>query len=448
MAERLPGLREPVALLMERLFILLDLKENPKLEWVLKQEWSSGDSAAVFAMMAMRKSFGADLITDLPACQNNHLEVITSLEQLGGESYSTLVMPGTLQYLSHSLFMKLFHQGEYKKFYLLLYEGESHGLKSRLQLPDSWLFPGQHEGVGLTIDKTDVFDVSDDFDSDEDQRIPERLFGTVVEAANALSSGSLSRFVVSDNGTGLYIAENERVRVWRPSSSERLVFVYPVQLLEGDFVVLENGERQELLDHSDSNSVFSAELDALAVWRKPLRAMLLSRPPEEIANLMGNTKHLLENRVGRETEKVVENLDVKAAYEHTLKAGKVARNLQTNISKWADGQVYGPGDLQHMLALIQVLADSGYLHVGYSNEDAAKQWFKDLERLRSGRRVAGMKLSDQIDRLLEDCLEKQTALSDGLELTLGNGMLISVYQVAMISDQVSTVSGSLLKKPV
>jgi hypothetical protein len=344
--------------------------------------------------------------------------------------------------------MKLFHRGEHRKFYILLYEGELSGLRGRLQLPDSSIFPGLSEGVDLTIEQTDFFDVSDDIISDEEKLIPERLFGISSGADNGNSKGCLSRFLLSDDGTGFYVAENERVRVWRPRTLEKLAFVYPVQLFEGDFVILEKGQRQGLLDHSGSDLKFSAKLDASAVWRKPLRAMLLSRSLEEIAKLMNDTYYLLEHRTGLEPSKAIEKLGEVPASEGVFESGNAARNLRTNISKWADGLVYGPGNLQHMLALVQVLADSEYLHVESSPEHAAKQWFKDLEKLRIGRRVAGMNLSDQIAHLLEDCLGGQTALRDGLELLLGNGMLISVHQLAMISDQVSTVPESFLRKPV
>lgn len=447
-AEPLPGSRESVALLTQRLSVLLEQNDNPKLEWVLRQDWPGDESAAVFTLMAMRKSFGTDLIERYSDDQNKGLGIITSLEHLGSEKYSTLVMPGTLQYLSHSLFMKLFHRGEFRRFHVLLYEGESLSLKSRLQLPDSSLFPGLSEGAGLSIDKTDGLGLSKDNINDEDQPIPAQIFGTSGGMVKGHSVGIPSRFLLCDDGSGFYVADSERIRVWRPDAPEKLAYVYPVQLLEGDFVILEEGQRRDLLDHSDSNSEFSAELDATGVWRKPLRAMLLSSSSEEIANRMMATGHLYERSTGVELVNAVELSGEVPIGKAEFDSGNAARNLKTNISKWAEGQVYGPGDLHHLLALVQVLVEGGYLQIESSHEYAARQWFKDLEKLRAGRRTAGMNLSDQIDRLLEDSLGAQAVPNDGLELLLDNGMLVSVHQLAMISDQVSTLPESLLRKTI
>jgi hypothetical protein len=448
MAERLPGSSESVALMKQRLSVLLEQKENPKLEWILKQAWSEYEPAAIFALMAMRKSFGTDLVARYSANQNNDLGMITSLEHLGSEKYSTLVMPGTLQYLSHSLFMKLFHRGEFRRFHILLYEGESLSLKSRMQLPDSSLFPGLSEGAVLSIEKTDDSDLYKDHINDEDLPIPAQIFGTSGEMIKGRSDGCLSRFLLCADGSGFYVAESERIRVWRPDAPEKLAFVYPVQLLEGDFVILEKGQRRDLLDHSDSNTQFLAALDATGVWRKPLVAMLLSSSSEEIADRMIATGQLYERSSGLTFANAVELSGEVSIGKSEFHSGNAARNLGTNISKWAEGQVYGPGDLHHLLALVQVLMESGCLQIESSPEYAARQWYKDLETLRAGRRTAGLNLSDQIEHLLEDSLGAQAEPNDGIELLLDNGMLVSVHQLAMISDQVSAVPESFLRKPV
>ena len=126
----------------------------------------------------------------------------------------------------------------------------------------------------------------------------------------------------------------------------------------------------------------------------------------------------------------------------------MVRNLQTNIGKWADGQVYGPGDVNHLWALVQILVESGNLEITNSPEHVARQWFHDLEKLRAGRRAAGMSLSGQIDRLLEKSLEAHSGVNDIRELLLDNGVRVSIHQLAMISDQVSSVRESLLNKPI
>lgn len=448
MAERLPGSRESVALLKQRLSAIVELKENPKLEWILKQNWSEDEPTAIFALMAMRKSFGTDLVARYSQNLCNDLGLISSLEHLGREHYSTLVMPGTLQYLSHSLFMKIFHRGEFRKFHVLLYEGESLCIKSRVQLPESLLFPGLSEGAVFNVEKADDVDLSKDKINEEDLPNPAQIFGAGGGTFKGYSNGCPARFLICDDGLGFYVAENERVRVWLPDAAEKLSFVYPLQLLEGDFIILEKGQRQNLLDHSDINTNFSAEVDATGVWREPLRAMLLSRSPEEVANHMMSTGHIYKSSTWLELANEVEQSIEAPKDELVCDAGSEAHNLGINISKWASGQVYGPRGIHHFLALIQVLVECGYIQIESPPDNAARQWFKDLEKLRAGRRAAGMNLNIQIDRLLEDSLEEQTAINDGLELLLDNGMLVSVHQLAMISEQISAVPESLLRKPV
>lgn len=422
MADRLPGCKEVASKLMEQLLVLLEQKENPKLEWIMRQDWEDGNPAAVFALMAMKKSFGSDLIAQLTGYPANCPQVIRSLDQIGNGEYSTVVIPGTSQYLSQSLFMKLFHLGEYSRIYVLLYEGETFRPKERLLLPESSLLPGGSQGKDLYIERSDVVDSSDDVGSDVDKFIAGRIFSFPGEAALGEGHGIPSRFVLCDDGKGFHVAEKERIRVWRPNGSDRLVPVFPVQLSEGDFVILEQGGRSELLELTDNRQEFEAGLDATRLWRKPLQALLLSRSFEEVANLMCRTGRIPERTANR--------------------------NLQANLANWAEERVYGPGDLQHMLALIQVLVDSGLLQIDSSPEDSARQWFEDLEKLRAGRRAAGIHVRDEIDHLLEDSLGELAPLGDGLEVKLDNGMVVTLHQLAMIGDQVSRVPESLLRKPI
>jgi hypothetical protein len=132
--------------------------------------------------------------------------------------------------------------------------------------------------------------------------------------------------------------------------------------------------------------------------------------------------------------------------ESEIKSDRAIRNLQSSIFNWAEGRVHGPGDAKLMLALVLVLVHSRLLHLDRSPEDAAGRWFRDLERLRAGRRVAGLHVRYEIDHLLEDRLGGLALAEDGLEVELDNGMVVSLHQLAMISNQVSRVSESSLWK--
>lgn len=448
MADRLPGSRESVTQMMVRLLALLDQTENPKLEWIVRQNWVGGNPAAIFALMAMRKSFGSDLIAQLPDNPAKQPQIITSLEQIGTCEYSTLIIPGTCQYLSQSLFMKLFHLGEYSRIHVLLYEGEAFRPKDRLRLPESLLLPGSSEGKDLHIERSNVLDSTEDVGSDVDKFISDSLFsppgGTTMDAGRGIPS----RFVLCQDGKGLHVAESERIRVWRSNRSDRLVPVFPAQLTEGDFVILEKGDRGELIDHTENQQAFVERLNATSAWRKPLQALLLSRSLEEVANLMSRTGHIPERTSGLEVVKNADKSDLESFIEGAGESRRASRNLQSTISNWAEERVYGPGDLQHMLALVQVLVNSGFLHLDSSPEDAARLWFRDLERLRVDRRAAGMHVRDEIDHLLEVSLGGLRSPVDGLEVKLGNGMVVSLHQLAMIGDQVSRVPESLLRKPI
>jgi len=448
MAAGLPGARASVSLLVERMSALRQHKTNPKLEWIMQHDWSEEGPAGLFTLMAMKQSFGSGLIESHSGNKNDNLGMINSLEQLGNGEYFCLVMPGTLQYLSHGLFMKLFHRGEYRRCHVLLYEGEPLSLKRRLQLPRSSLFPNLAGSSDLIIEKTDA---SGDIDDPRDDRGgPElaQIFGRFGASTGDQADGWPARFVLCDTGMGFYLSENRRVRVWRPNAIEKLAFVYPMQLQEDDLVILEKGSRQSVLEQSNTDRNFSIGLDATSVWREPLRSMLLSSSPGEVANLMIASGHLDEGRTEWPNSRAAGRLGGADIVETESDLSNAVRNLQTNIVKWAEGQVYGPGDFNHLRALVYVLVESGSLQIKNSPEYAARQWFQDLEKLRAGRRAAGMNLSGEIDHLLEKSLEAQSGASDVREMLLDNGVRVSIHRLAMISDQVSSVPESLLNQPI
>lgn len=447
MAERLPGSRESTAQMADRLLALVGQTDNPKLEWVARQDWAGGNSAAVFTLMAMRKSFGSELIAQLPGHSDNLPQIISSIEQIGTGEYSTLVIPGTCQYLSQGLFMKLFHLGEYGRIHVLLYEGEAFRPKDRLRLPESTLLPGRSEGIDLHIEWSDVIDSTDDIDGDADKYISDALFSPPGGSAVDHGHGVPSRFVLCDDGKGFYVAENERIRVWRPNGSDRLIPLYPAQLLEGDFVILEKGDRNELLGQAGDRKEFEAGLNATRVWRQPLQILLLSRSLEDVATLMRETGHIPERTAAMEAFQNSDLSDIESLIEGAAESHRARRNLRSSIANWVDERVYGPGDMQHMLALVKVLVDSGVLKLDSSPEEAASGWFGDLEELRVDRRAAGMHVRDEIDHLLEGTLVGLASPEDGLEVELDNGMLVALHQLAMIGDKVSRVPESSLRKP-
>jgi hypothetical protein len=446
MAKGLPGSRESTTQMLDRLSVLLDQTDNPKLEWVARQGWGHDDPAAIFALMAMRKSFGSDLIAQLPGNPANPPQIISSLEQIGTGKYATLVIPGTCQYLSQGLFMKLFHLGEYSRVHVLLYEGETFRPKDRLRLPESTLLLGCSEGKDLHIERSDVVDSTDAVDGDVDKFISDGLFSPPCDASLDDGRGIPSRFVLCDGGKGFYVAEAERIRVWRQSESDILIPLYPAQLSEGDFVILEKGDRSEFLDQAGDQQEFEAGLDATSVWRTPLQELLLSRSLEKVANLMSETRHIPERTAGLTAFEKADKSDLDPFLEGLTESARASRNLQSTLRNWAEGRVYGPRDLQHMRALVQVLVDGGALNLDSSPEEAAERWFRELERLRAGRRAAGMHVRDEIDHLLEDTLGGSVSPTDGLEIELANGMVISLHQLAMIGDRVSRVPESSLRK--
>ena len=448
LADRLPGSRDSATGLKDRLSALLEQPENPKLEWMMDRGWGGDHQSALFSMMAMRKSFGSDLISQASGSPARQIQIIKSLGQIGTGAYSTLVIPGTTQYLSQSLFMKLFHHGEYSRIYVLLYEGEAFRPKERLRLPESSLLPGSSKGKDIRIERSDVIHSTDEVGNDVDQMIADRLFGLHGEGSLDHRHGIPSRFVLCAIGKGFYVAEGNRIRVWRPNASDRLVAVLPAQLSEGDFVILEERSRSDLLDRSGNRQEFEAGLDATRVWRKPLQALLLSRSLEEVAELMIGTGRIPERTAGLEAFENLDRSDLNSLIDGAVGSSRARRNLQSTISNWVEGPVYGPGDAQHMLALVQVLFDSGHIQIDETPEEAARVWFGDLERLRAGRRAAGRHMKDEIDHLLENNLQRLASPSDGLEVALDNGMVISLHQLAMISDRVNRVPESFLRKPI
>lgn len=420
MGEGLPGSRDIIARLNEQLKQLLDTP-NPKLEWILQHDWEE-PSVAVFSPMAMGKNFGSHLIAEQKSL---HLGVIRSVSELGGGEYSTLILPGTMKYLSYALSMRLLHRGEFAKAHVVLYEGEFLDLKSRHALPGSLLFPGLSSRCDTRIEYS-----QQPLKTDAERLLPA---DTHIGEPNIRRSDSFARLLLFENGSELHVLENECVHVWRSGSTDDLIRIYPAQLMEGDCLVFEEEQRHDLLELSDEDSGFRLELDATEVWRKPLNAMLLNHTPREVAFLMMQAA----------------NLDHGNSSASEDGAASVAlRNLQSNIANWADGKVYGPGDISHMRALVSTLVDSGFLDIKGSIDDAAVAWFATLQNIRAGRRSAGVNLSRQRDELLKVLLSKRTEIESVEELVLGNGMVISLHKLAMVSDPVQVMSDAFRKELV
>ena len=137
--------RESIARVNVQLEKLLDTP-NPKLEWILQQDWKG--EAAVFTPMAMGKSCGSHLIGEQEML---HLGVIHSINELRSGNYSTLVLPGTMQYLSLALAMRLLHQGEFGKIHVLLHEGEPLSLKNDLSYLVHLFFQSFHRGAAWRL---------------------------------------------------------------------------------------------------------------------------------------------------------------------------------------------------------------------------------------------------------------------------------------------------------
>ena len=421
LAQSLPGAREPITRVNVQLDKLLDTP-NPKLEWILQQDWK-GERAVVFTPMAMGKSSGSHLIEEQ---QIHHLSVIHSISELRSGKYSTLVLPGTVQYLSYALAMRLLHQGEFGTIHVLLHEGEPLSLKKRFELPSSPLFPELSSKGGLEIEYSKTENqVCDDF------LLPDNVADHSQKNVQAM--GLAARCLLFENGTELHAIENEYQHVWRSDSPDKVMKVYPGQLMEGDYLIREKAPRHDLLFQEVEDASFRHELDTTDVWRVPLNAMLLNHTPSEVATLMLKTGYL---HVGKlpELEDAV--------------ATPALRNLHVNVANWADGRVFGPGDISHMRAIVRVLVENGYLEVGGPPDDTADGWFAALEGIRAGRRSAGVNLSSQRDEQLKEFLKEHSEPEDAQEIVLGNGMVITIHKLAMVGDVVKVAPDAVIKEPM
>lgn len=448
LAERLPGSRDSALLMMDRLVELVGQEENPKLEWIVNQNWAAVDPVAIFTSMATRRSFGADLIQRQPENQTSQFDVITTPGQIGVDAYNTLVIPGTCQYLSPSLFMRIFRLGLYSRVHVLLYEGEFFRPKHRLVIPESVLLPGNSKGIGLQITEDEVIDNSAEADKTDDVLFSEYLFSSPCDTSLNESHGVQSRYILCDDGTGFHVAEKERIRVCREGEVDKLTNVFPAQLMEGDFVILESGNRKDLLVRHSNNQEFRERLDATMTWREPLQRLLLTRSLGEVASMIDETGYIQEMSSEQKMYKKTVDFNFKAAAKDLIEDERRNRNLRSTLSNWAEDRVYGPKDLQHMMALTNVLNDQGLLNIECSSEDAARTWFGELEKLRGDQRAAGRIVTTEISSQLEGILNSLTSLSDGYKVELENGLIASFHQLAMISDKVSIVSESLLKRPI
>src|SRR5690606_29233361 len=153
------------------------------------------------------------------------------------------------------------HRGEFRRCHVLLYEGEHLSLKRRLQLPRSSLFPNLADSSDLVIEKTDAPDQVDGPKDDRGDPGLAQRFGRFGASTGDQSDEWRAGIVRCDNGTGLYLSENRRVRMWRPNERAKLACLHPIQRHEGDLLILEKGSRQAVLDHGNTDQNFSRGLD-------------------------------------------------------------------------------------------------------------------------------------------------------------------------------------------
>lgn len=414
----LPACKEAIQELRSTLERLVLNPENPKIEKVVKILDNANNEIAIFAMMAMRKSFGSHLISEALEEAGLAAEVLTSIDEARCATSRSLIVPGTCKYLSPRAFSELFRLGRFSQIAVLLYTGERFHEKSRVALPACGM-------LGRNVGKPDyeVEEVASPIDETEgeneaDQQISEALF----EAGGALhdsdGSGVRSRYVVGDDGKGFFVPEEEKLRVLRKGSGLALAFARPVELVEGDFAILQRGDNESLLDADDDEGTFPAELDATHVWRLPLQALLQTLSPAEVGHLMVETG-LISSAPGGQS-----------------------------ITNWADGETYGPGSSETMLALVKVLAGEGKLETILGTEESARHWFSDLTRIRSGRQQGGMRIRREIDALLEEAVSRLSDVADGTELKLPNGVRMDIRLIALVGDRIRKVPQHALCKPV
>ncbi len=414
----LPACKEVIQQLRATLERLMLKPENPKIEKVIKILDNANEEIAIFAMMAMRKSFGSHLISEALDEAGLAKEVLTSIEEARSATSRSLIVPGTCKYLSPRAFSELFRLGRFSEIAVLLYADERFHEKARVALPACGTLSRNVGKRDYNVEEVASPTDETEGENEADQQISEALFEAGGVLHDSDGSGVRSRYVVADDGKGFFVPERENLRVLRKGSGLALAFARPVELVEGDFAILQRGDNEALLDADDDAGTFPADLDATHVWRLPLQALLQTMSPAEVGHLMVETG-LISSAPGGQS-----------------------------ITSWADGDTYGPGSPETMLALVKVLVGESRLETIQGAEESARLWFSDLTRIRSGRQQGGMRIRREIDALLEDAVSGLSDVADGTELKLPNGVRMDIRLIAIVGDRIRKVPQHALYKPV
>lgn len=401
---------------------LLAHPENPKAKWILDGALDAGRGGegptGVFCMMAMGRTFGISKVPGALFSDDCDCILIDSKRVLEASVFDRLIIIGSTHYLSATLFTQIFYEGRARSFDVLVYPGEYFYLRSRLRLPESYIFRGRLVASRVFLSSEASTEVQTEVeDQDMDKSMMNALWSVIHDGAAAAAPGlSSARYLLCRDGHGLFVPTKTEFLVWRGSKCGLASEIHSVpveNIAEGDWLIMQPTETGYLLDLESAEAGFGKKLEEACDWRPALERLLLTATPEEIAKEMSHK-------------------------------GAHGTSLPQSLRNWSEGSVYGPGDRHEFRMLLETLVEHRKLPNPEDFEAYVTEHWKSLQEIRGIRHKAGVQVKKEIHHQLMMALENLNDSNERQTLQLENGVRIHLSQVAAVDERASWVPASRL----
>jgi hypothetical protein len=408
----LPDTAQLVQSLQRALEELLELKVNPKREWMLalvNHGNIDGESphSALFHALASGKTPGwpAEALPEL-AQQFSAVQLVGRKSELRSGVFGRIILPCGCQNAPPGLLGEIFHSGRTGRIEALLYPGERLRIPKRLELPVTLPFKGKlqrtvidHESHSAPIDTW----------------VNEAFWQSIHGAARTTGANRVrAHYTLFCDGTGAFLSSDRRALVlteneqFSDEGDLRLVRIEDV--CEGDLLVLRAGSSGALLDEESDQIMAGLDEQGLVEdathWKAALEALLLTHSAEEVAQ--------------------------------ALRARGVSASA-TSVRQWAGVDALGPGSERVFEALISLLGENGKIAPSQDWKAFAADLWGKLRELRSVRQKAGSAIrQDLLDALRKQFANSKLQLADRTSVYLegGGATKLLILRVSSI-DQVA-----------
>jgi hypothetical protein len=402
---RIPAVSNSVANLNGILEEIFSLPSNPKLKF-LEQLDEDIPMDGLFAKLSSLRIplWSGDGPLDRVSFGDRSLRVVRLRESLS-ENFKGLVVPaGVSKKDLTGLLGVILNSGITERFLILLYDFESFRLPPRQRLKNS-VFPKltSIEGERQTVELEDEILSEQEW---ADEYFWLNLHGGLRNRGSADHKGA--RYFLFQNGSGTFLPDS--YRIFRLLANEETVSaeaIFQVQARDvrvGDWIIIREGQSEELLDHFEAQGKGEGEdSEFLPDWVNWLESVSLLKPASEISQDLASR-------------------------------GVTVRS--STVSAWISLRTRGPADENVFKGLLRYLIESRPTSIlGVQSIDSyIQQEWHELVTWRNNRQRAGTKIREELFSELKATLGKRV-----LEPESDNSIHLGSTEVSLLILKVDSI---------